>query len=646
MPTEASPAGWIGFNGNWRLLDHLPVAVYVCARDGDIVKYNRLAVELWGREPDLSSPGERFYGPHKLFLPDGSNIPPPQSPMAEVLRTGVPVRGFEALVERPDGRRLTCLSNIDALRDADGEIAGAINCFHDISETRRAAEQTRAHQGQLQAIIAATPECIMVVARDGTLLEVNPAGLQMVEAQRPSDLHGANTYNLIVSEHRDQWRLNHQRVCNGEKLCWEFDIVGLAGTRRHVQTQAAPLQLANGSVAQLAVTRDMTEKKKYEETLKEGEARIRLILDSALDAVLGMDEQGLITEWNKQAEAMFGWRREEAIGRRLQEMLIPMRYWPNHEAGLRRFLATGEAPILNRTIEITSVRRNGSEFPVELSVVPYRIGKAWAFSGFVRDITGRKRTEASLQELQWELAYANRVAAMGQLSASIAHEIKQPLAAARINADTCIRWLRIKPPNLTKALETAARLTDDVIRANEIVDGVQSLFRKTETEHSWLNINDVINDVIELLRSEMHYRHVSIDVKLQSNLPPVFGDKIQLQQILVNLVMNGAEAMSDVSDRPRTMLVKSEAESTDALAVSVEDSGVGLDAAAADKIFEAFFSTKPSGTGMGLSICRSIVESYGGRIQALPRHPFGATFQFTLPCDSDFARRRDEVSRA
>ena len=486
----------------------------------------------------------------------------------------------------------------------------------------------------------------MVVARDGTLLHVNSAALQMMEAQRPSGAQGANTFNLVVPEHSDQWHLNHQRVCEGEKLCWEFDIVGPAGTRRNVQTQSVPLQLVDGSVAQLSVTRDVTERKKYEEMLKQGEARIRLILDSALDAVVSMDEKGLITEWNKQAEAMFGWRREEAIGRHLHEILIPIRYWSQHVEGLRRFLATGEAPILNRIVEITSLRRNGDEFPVELSVVPYRIGEAWAFSGFVRDITERKRTEASLRETQWELAYANRVAAMGQLSASIAHEIKQPLAAARINADTCMRWLAIKPPNLTKARETATRLANDVVRANEIVDGVQSLFRKAEAEHLWLNINDVINDVIELLRSEMHYRHVSIDVELQSDLSPVFGDKIQMQQVLVNLMMNGAEAMSDVSDRPRTMLVKSEAKSTDALVVSVEDSGVGLDAATADKIFEAFFSTKRSGTGMGLSICRSIVKSYGGRIQALSRHPFGATFQFTLPCNSDLVRGREGGSRA
>lgn len=213
-----------------------------------------------------------------------------------------------------------------------------------------------------------------------------------------------------------------------------------------------------------------------------------------------------------------------------------------------------------------------------------------------------------MREVQLELAHANCVAAMGQLSASIAHEIKQPLAAARIEADTYIRWLRTEPPNLEKAHATAARIAESALRASEIVDGIQSLFRKSEVEHSWLNINDVINDVIVLLRSEMRHRQVSISLELPADLPPVFCDRVQLQQVVLNLMMNGAEAMSEVGERPRTRLVKSEEESTGALVVSVEDSGVGLDPATADKIFEAFYSTKRSGMGMGLSICRSIIE--------------------------------------
>ena len=242
-----------------------------------------------------------------------------------------------------------------------------------------------------------------------------------------------------------------------------------------------------------------------------------------------------------------------------------------------------------------------------------------------------------MREVQLELAHANCVAAMGQLSASIAHEIKQPLAAARIEADTYIRWLRTEPPNLEKAHATAARIAESALRASEIVDGIQSLFRKSEVEHSWLNINDVINDVIVLLRSEMRHRQVSISLELPADLPPVFCDRVQLQQVVLNLMMNGAEAMSEVGERPRTRLVKSEEESTGALVVSVEDSGVGLDPATADKIFEAFYSTKRSGMGMGLSICRSIIESYGGDLRALPRRPCGAIFQFTLPCNPGLA---------
>jgi PAS domain S-box-containing protein len=181
--------------------------------------------------------------------------------MAEVLCTGVPVHSFEMLVERPDGRRLTCLVNIEPLRDPHSEIAGAINCFCDVSEPRRASEQTREDSEQLRAIIETTPECIKIVARDGTLLHMNPAGLQMVQAQRPTDVVGGNTFDLIVPEHGDQWRRNHLRVC--ERLSWEFDIVGLDGARRHMETHAAPLH-SDGDLVQLAITRDVTEKRRYE----------------------------------------------------------------------------------------------------------------------------------------------------------------------------------------------------------------------------------------------------------------------------------------------------------------------------------------------------------------------------------------------
>jgi C4-dicarboxylate-specific signal transduction histidine kinase len=188
-----------------------------------------------------------------------------------------------------------------------------------------------------------------------------------------------------------------------------------------------------------------------------------------------------------------------------------------------------------------------------------------------RDVTDLRNTERKLHETQAELQRVSRLNTISEITASIAHEIRQPLAAVRTDGDTCIRWLSTQPPHLEKASATAARISENAHRASEIIDRIQALFRKTEPALSWLNINDVINDVVVLLRGEMRYRDVLLSVELQADLSPVLADRVQLQQVMLNLMMNGAEAMSEVSERPRTLLVKSEAESTGAVVVSVED---------------------------------------------------------------------------
>ena len=238
---------------------------------------------------------------------------------------------------------------------------------------------------------------------------------------------------------------------------------------------------------------------------------------------------------------------------------------------MQRFLASGEAPLLGRRFEITGMRREGDEFPIELTVSAFKSAGGLMFSGSVRDISEYRRAEKKLHETQRELERVSRLNTVSEITASIAHEIRQPLASVLTNGGTCIHWLRTDPPNLEKAHSAAARIIENAGRASEIVDGIQTLFRKTEAELSPVNINDVINDVIVLLRGEMRYREIAITTELQADLLPVLGDQVQLQQVVLNLMMNGAEAMSNISDRPRSLLAKSKAESTGTLVVSVED---------------------------------------------------------------------------
>ena len=252
------------------------------------------------------------------------------------------------------------------------------------------------------------------------------------------------------------------------------------------------------------------------------------------------------------------------------------------------------------------------------------------FVGTVIDATERKRAEEALREAQEELAHVTRVMTMGELTASIAHEIKQPLAAVVTNGAACLRWLAADPPNLDETRDAARRIIRDGKRANEVISRIRSLMQKTDPEKVRLNINEVIEEVILLTRSETTRRGVTVRMELANDLPPVLGDRVQLQQLMLNLLMNGIEAMASVDDRPRELIIQSRSHESDQVLVAVQDCGKGIAMDDLERIFDAFYTTKSQGMGMGLAISRSIVENHGGRLWAVTNDDQGATFQFTL----------------
>jgi C4-dicarboxylate-specific signal transduction histidine kinase len=237
----------------------------------------------------------------------------------------------------------------------------------------------------------------------------------------------------------------------------------------------------------------------------------------------------------------------------------------------------------------------------------------------------------ALREAQAELAHVNRVTTMGLLAASIAHEITQPIAATVTNADAALRWLGGLRPDLQEARQALAHIIKDGKRAGEIVDRIRSLIKRAPSRNDRLDINETILDVIALTRSEMQRNGVSLQTRFANGLPLVQGDRIQLQQVILNLIVNAVEAMSDASDAARDLLISTGKDASNAVLVDVRDSGSGLDPKGLDRVFDAFYTTKPSGIGMGLPICRSIIEAHGGRIWAAANLPQGADFQFTLP---------------
>jgi PAS domain S-box-containing protein len=262
-------------------------------------------------------------------------------------------------------------------------------------------------------------------------------------------------------------------------------------------------------------------------------------------------------------------------------------------------------------------------------------GNVTEYIGVSMDVTQRKLDEESLQLAQAELARVARLTTIGELAASIAHEIKQPLAAVNTNSLAALRWLRAEVPNVAEAMDALEGISRDTRRASEVIERIRALLKDQKPTYVRLDVNDVIREVIAVTHGALRARGVSIRMDLSTKLPAVRGDRVQLQQVIMNLIMNGVDAMTLITDRPPVLHLETRIEASGKALVAVDDTGAGVDAGLSNRIFEPLFTTKSHGMGMGLAICKSIVESHGGRIWALPRRPHGTTFQFTVPTAED-----------
>jgi len=258
-----------------------------------------------------------------------------------------------------------------------------------------------------------------------------------------------------------------------------------------------------------------------------------------------------------------------------------------------------------------------------------------AFVGAVMDVTAAKRAEQAVHEAQAELAHVTRMTTLGELTASIAHEVNQPLTGIVTNGAACLRWLGQGTPALDEARSSVEDMISDARRASEVIQRIRALSKKAEPEQAPLDINDVIHDAVRLVQRETLGHGASLRLELAPALPSVLGDRIQLQQVIINLAINAIQAMASVTDRPRQLLIRSQQHEGGHVLVAVADSGIGIEAKNVNQLFTAFFTTKPAGLGMGLSICRSIIEAHGGQVLAANNPGPGATFQFTLPSSGE-----------
>jgi PAS domain S-box-containing protein len=541
---------------------------------------------------------------------------------------------------------------------------------------------------------------------------------------------------------------------------------------QRVAQRTAELAASNAELRKEIAERKSAEERlrKEEKELKRSEAHKSAILNSSLDCILAMDHEGRITEFNPAAERVFGYAREKVLGKPLADVVVPPSLREKHRAGFERHLATGESRVLGRRIEMSALRADGTEIPVELAITRIPQDGPPSFTGYLRDITERKRNEAALLDAhtslekafnkiqhsearlrqvidaiptlawcnlpdgpneflnkswhqytglspeeshgwgwqgafhpddlpalmtQWqemlttqepgeiearirrhdgayrwfliraapyfdegklfrwygtstdiddrkraedalskaraELAHVAQVTSLSTLTASIAHEVNQPLSGIVTNAGTCLRMLDAHPPNLEGARETARRTIRDGNRASEVVTRLRGLFSRKNLTFEPFDLNEAAEEVIALLLSELQRNGVVLKPDLATDLPTVFGDRIQIQQVILNLIKNGSDAMSSVENRPREMWISTASAEDSGAHLSVKDAGVGFDPQSEEKLFQAFYTTKSDGMGIGLSVSRSIMESHHGRLWAVRNDGPGTTFVFYIP---------------
>ena len=366
-----------------------------------------------------------------------------------------------------------------------------------------------------------------------------------------------------------------------------------------------------------------------EVALKETRSRLRTVLDTDPDGIVVIDPSGIIQSFSLAAERLFGYREEEVLGQNVK-MLMPSPYRENHDRYLGRYMATGERRIIGIGRVVVGQRKDGSTFPMELAVGEAMAGERRLFTGFVRDLTESQRTERRLQDLQQELLHVSRLSTMGQMTSMLAHELNQPLAAVTNYVNASRKLLETgRPGDAEKIAQHMTRATEQIDRAGQIIRRLRGFIAGGDTQRRPEDLNQTVEEASALALVGARHRDIKFGLELSADLPAVLIDRVQIQQVVVNLVRNAVEAMDG---QPRRELgLRTGLTGGDYARVEVSDTGPGLPLEIRAKLFEPFVSTKTSGMGLGLSICRSIVESHGGALEVDTKAGEGTTFRFTVP---------------
>lgn len=737
-----------------RLIETIPALVVCALPDGSAEFTNRAWREYTGYAPEqLSGKGwQAVIHPSDLakFMED----------WRAALSTGKPFEA-EARLQSANGRYRWFLIRkalaVARPEKATGSLLTLIAC-EDIHERKQAQAKLRQSETRLEAFLENSPNLIFMKDPQGRYLYINREFGRAFRV-RGEQIIGKTDGDVFSPEQAMAFQAGDRLVLE-TGVFMEFEISDHQDDGLHTRiVQKFPLFDVEGEICSVAgIATDITERIKQESARRYSEERHRLVVETASDAVVSVDQSGTIQFANPATSRVFGYEPAELIGKPLT-MLMPEFMRDAHKAGFQRYLVTGRRHMNWQGAELSGLRKNGQEFAIEVSFGELSNNGDRVFTGFIRDISERKlaedklrTSERSLRELtetipqmlwsadaagsvnycnqrvldytglsaeevrrgdwmkavyhddadgmaeawssavstgkpfqyefrcfrimdhsyrwcisralplrdqddrvirwygavvdlhdwreaqqalqitQVELARVSRLTTMGELTASIAHEVNQPLTAVTNNSSACLRLLanhNLEPEVLRHTLE---EIIADATRASAVIARIRAFIKKRPAENKQVDVNEVIQEVLGLLAHELQNNKIRLDCQLTKALPLVLGDRVQLQQVLLNLIMNGIEAMSTVTDRPRRLSVQTRTDSSGGALVAVADSGIGL-GREEDRLFTPFFTTKAHGMGMGLTISRSLIEAHGGRLWAAPNDPDGAVFSFTLPVD-------------
>jgi PAS domain S-box-containing protein len=499
----------------------------------------------------------------------------------------------------------------------------------EIAERRRAEEALRESERSLRSVVDGVPGLVAILAPDGDVQVVNR---RIVEyCGRPlEELKNWGTNGTVHDQDIPHVAVIFTKsIASGVSYEIEQRLRRFDGVYRWFQNRGVPVRDASGRiVCWYVLLTDIDERKRAEEKLRRSEAFLaegqRLSLTGSCSWRVDTDE----IAFSEELYRIFEFEEDSPVTLQRMEARV-------HPEDL---------PLMSEKVE--RARRDGGDLELEvrlrmpderikcLQTVSHRIqleNGRLEYWGAVQDVTERKRSEEALGKIRSELAHMARVMSLGTLAASIAHEINQPLSGIITNASTSLRMLASDPPNIEGARETARRTIRDGNRASDVIKRLRALFAKDSVRAEGVDLNEAAREVIALIAHDLQRNRVTLRTELAQNLPAVTGDRVQLQQVILNLLLNAADAMSDIDDRPRQLSIRTGLDEGDLVRLSVQDAGIGFEPQAVDRLFEAFYTTKSGGMGIGLSVSRSIIESHRGRLWATPNDGAGATFSFSIP---------------